>query len=482
MGAPQHVFMASTSYDLILVGSGFASSFFLLRALEKMGGSARILVLERGRRDSHAWQVQNRLNTSIPYQDTYINRTSSKPWVYSPGFGGSSNCWWACTPRMLPSDFELKTRYGVGRDWPLGYSDLEEYYCQAEELMSVSGPLEGDSPFPRSRPYPQAPHNLTDPDRLLKKAHPDHFFNQPTARARVATSRRGPCCSTSTCRICPVNAKFTIQNEMGHLFEDRRVTLILGASARKVIMEAGQAKGVRYEKNGREEEAMGSVVALGANALFNPFLLQQSGVVHPMLGRNLAEQASIKITVDLKGVDNFQGSTSVTGHGYLHYDGDHRRERAAALIETMNIPTLRHEKGRWRQRLELKFIFENLLQVESRVEPGITDKPVTTWSGDSGYAKKSIAIVRQLAESFLKTLPVEHIQVPGSLNQTESHILCTTVMGENPEDSIVDAGLVHHQVRNLLLLGGSVFPTASPANPTLTLSALSLYAADRFFA
>ena len=77
-------------------------------------------------------------------------------------------------------------------------------------------------------------------------------------------------------------------------------------------------------------------------------------------------------------------------------------------------------------------------------------------------------------------LPVERIQVPGRLNQTESHILCTTVMGADPKDSIVDARLIHHTARNLLVLGGSVFPTASPANPTLTLSALSLMAADRF--
>ena len=60
--------MASRAYDLILVGSGFASTFFLHRALQKLGPDARILVLESGRRDTHAWQLQNRSNSSIPYQ------------------------------------------------------------------------------------------------------------------------------------------------------------------------------------------------------------------------------------------------------------------------------------------------------------------------------------------------------------------------------------------------------------------------------
>ena len=49
-------------------------------------------------------------------------------------------------------------------------------------------------------------------------------------------------------------------------------------------------------------------------------------------------------------------------------------------------------------------------------------------------------------------------------------------MGTDPRRSIVDRGLVHHQVRNLLVLGGGAFPTSSPVNPTLTLSALSLVA------
>jgi choline dehydrogenase-like flavoprotein len=42
----------------------------------------------------------------------------------------------------------------------------------------------------------------------------------------------------------------------------------------------------------------------------------------------------------------------------------------------------------------------------------------------------------------------------------------------------VDGHLVHHQYRNLLVLGASAYPTAAPAYPTLTISALSLWAAD----
>ncbi len=47
-------------------------------------------------------------------------------------------------------------------------------------------------------------------------------------------------------------------------------------------------------------------------------------------------------------------------------------------------------------------------------------------------------------------------------------------MGLDPRTSVVDAQCRVHSVRNLFVAGSAVFPTASQANPTLTLVALSL--------
>ena len=75
-------------------------------------------------------------------------------------------------------------------------------------------------------------------------------------------------------------------------------------------------------------------------------------------------------------------------------------------------------------------------------------------------------------------LPVEDVIIAKDFVETDAHVLGTVVMGDDPLLSVVDRHLIHHRVRNLLVLGGSAFPTSSPANPTLTLSALSLWAAD----
>jgi len=58
------------------------------------------------------------------------------------------------------------------------------------------------------------------------------------------------------------------------------------------------------------------------------------------------------------------------------------------------------------------------------------------------------------------------------------HIMGTTRMGDKPDQSVVDKNCCTHDHPNLFILGSSVFPTSSTANPTSTIAALSLRAVD----
>jgi len=87
------------------------------------------------------------------------------------------------------------------------------------------------------------------------------------------------------------------------------------------------------------------------------------------------------------------------------------------------------------------------------------------------------ALPDRLAE-LLRDLPVRGITVDERPTTSEGHILGTTVMGDDPATSVIDRRLLHHTVRNLLVLGSGAYPTGSPTNPTLTLAALSLWAAQ----
>lgn len=467
-------------HDLVLVGTGFGSSFFLHRYLARSGPDVRVLVLERGARHPLSWHLANRNTLRQESRSRVVNETG-RGLFYLMAFGGSSTCWWANTPRMLPEDFELQSRFGRGRDWPLRYDDLETYYDQAEALLGVAGSER--APYPRSRPPPLPAHALSRPDQILRDAHPEDFFHLPTARASRATNGRPACCVQGICDRCSIDAKFTIENGMARLYEDPRVTLRLGAEVRSFDVAAGSAKGAYYHYEGADRYAPADLFGLGANGVFNPFLLEQSGLEHPELGRGLVEQSHSFVKVYLDGVDNFQGSTSRCGVGYMLHRPEDRSERAAALLVTHNTRDrtgLRLVRGRWREIFGVTVVFEDLRLPDNRVvasrsEPG---KPEIELSGRSEYTRAGMRAVPELVERALAPLPVEGFEIEEEDNGS-SHMIGTTVMGDDPATSVIDADLVHHQVRNLLVFGNSGFPTAAPANPTLTMTALTLRCADR---
>ena len=55
-------------------------------------------------------------------------------------------------------------------------------------------------------------------------------------------------------------------------------------------------------------------------------------------------------------------------------------------------------------------------------------------------------------------------------------------MGRSASDSVVNSFGQTHELANLYVAGGGIFPTASSANPTYTLNALSLRGAEQLAA
>ncbi|WP_017732428.1 GMC oxidoreductase [Nafulsella turpanensis] len=483
--------MIKEVYDLVLVGTSFASSFFLKKYLEKAPPTARVLVLERGemlphsKRLAHAREQQYGLNTFISslsnHNPTFDNTQSTKPWIFDPNFGGSSNCWTGCTPRFMPNDFQLYSVYGVGADWPFNYNAIEPYYCEAEEVMQISGPEV--TPYPMSKAYPLPPHMLSTTDRLIQQQYGELYISQPTARASKATGKRGACCTTAICHLCPVSAKFTIENTMMQLYQDPRVILQYGSQVFALDTEGNKVKGVLYTQRGVEKTAYGEVVAIGANALFNGHILRNSGDSSPLAGKGLSEQVGLYGYFYLDGLDNIGGSSTITANGFMLYDGAHRRERAACIIENHNDPFIRNEKGRWRQIMKMKFVFEDLPDNKNEVVSSEANKliPVARYQRHSDYAQRGIDYLRQNVEKLFPFLPVEKVEIDEFIQPTEAHILGTARMSKNPAQGVVDDKLCHHQFRNLFVLGGSAFPALSPANPSLTIAALSLRSADLSF-
>ena len=97
----------TSRYDVIIIGTGFAGAFFLMRYLQHAAKNVRVLILERGAADSKPWQLQNRRSSSIAPEDVFVNLNPEKEWLTSPGFGGNSKCWWGGASRMMPGGLRV---------------------------------------------------------------------------------------------------------------------------------------------------------------------------------------------------------------------------------------------------------------------------------------------------------------------------------------------------------------------------------------
>lgn len=455
----------SRTWDVVLVGTGFAAFFF---ACALKGKGLSVLFIERGPMVDRQTQLDTR-NGPARYVDVKQDNQSeyAKEWTVLHQFGGCSNCWWGNTPRFHPNDFQLRAKYGVGHDWPMSYDDLEPFYLSAERIMDIAGGG-SDAFLPRSAPYPSPPHKLTRAERRLRD-HDERWVPMPTARSNGET--RTKCCASGTCKLCPVDAKFTILNAQRQISEEGFYCLT-GLECRTVLFEGGRATGVMARTStGREVEIKANVVGLAANAISNAAILLRSGYRNDLVGAGIHEQASQFVWLDIP-FDNYYGGTSTTGAGYVEYDGDFRQDAASIFIETWNSPpSLRLERDKWLQRLKIKFIAEDLPKPSNKVVLR-NDEPFVIWTGHSDYA---FAGLKRVRERLSAIIPFAHdISRIGGFEVTESHIQGGTPMGTNREQAVVDSYCRLFDAPNVYCLGAGVFPTCAAANPTLTLSALAL--------
>jgi len=92
--------------------------------------------------------------------DYPVDVEDSDMWpVMFNGVGGSSIYYGAEWPRLLPSDFRVKTLDGVADDWPISYNDLKPYHDEVDEFIGVAG-VGGDTAYPEGLDYPLPPHPM----------------------------------------------------------------------------------------------------------------------------------------------------------------------------------------------------------------------------------------------------------------------------------------------------------------------------------
>lgn len=435
------------------------------------------------------------------------------------GLGGGTNQYDGNSPRVQRADLRLLSTFGpvpgaAVVDWPLSYEELEPYYDAAEALIGVQGLANADPFSERRRPYPMPPGAPTLACLLLAEgaaALGYHPHPMPIAINSVAYRGRPACQNAGFCNTgCPTNAKgSTAVTAVREVLDTGNLTVLTECCALGVETEpsGARASAVRYlDPRGEEQRLTADRFVLALNAIETPrLLLQSASSAHPdglgnssgLLGRHLMfhvifqavglfpqEVRSYRGRVSTHGLSDFTVAApgEVRG-GYVELGGF-----IHPVAEGAEYPWLVHaelmKSGKYRRNIaSVTMIGEDLPAFENRVDLDPTVKDVygrevarVTYARSAHdeavvtrYLPKLSAIARAAgAESVLE---IDDAKRTGT--QQTKHLSGTTRMGTDPAASVTDPWGRLHDVENVWICDGGVFPTSTGFNPTLTQQALA---------
>lgn len=521
--------------DVVVVGSGVAGSLVAHR-LAQAGKS--VLILEAGPRLPR-WQIlenfrnqADKTDNQRPYpaspmaphpefspDNGYLIQKGEHPYAvqYLRVVGGTTWHWAASTWRFLPNDFKLKTLYGVGLDWPIEYDALEPWYQQAEEELGVWGPDDEDLGSPRSKPYPMRPLPLSYNEARVKSVLNDNGYNvvtEPVARNSRPYDGRPTCCGNNNCMpICPIGAMY---NGITHVEKAEQAGAVIRPESVVYKLEGGPDGKIRtaYFKDakGNEHQATGKYFVLAANGIETPkLMLMSTGINHPngvgnssdMVGRNLMDHPGTAVTFQA-GERLWPGRGPQEMTSLVSFrDGEFRSEYASKKIHLSNLNRVDEvasdllsrdglilgsaldDQIRERAARFVRFdsFHEILPHPANRIVPSATQrdaagipKPEFYYAMDD-YVRRSAAHTQQVYEDAARLLKGTEVKFYNDF-ANNNHVTGTTLMGQDPNQSVLDQDCRAHDHDNLFVASSAAMPTVGSVNCTLTIAALALRIAD----
>lgn len=476
--------------DTLIIGSGISG---LLVANELVEAGQEVTVVERGpmRLDADCLPPSAREQriASTAHNTEPSPSHGGHPWQYGYAFGGSSLLWSGVAPRILPSDFEMRSRFGIWRDWPISYDDLLPFYQQTERLLEISGGVH--ELFPGSDSYPVPPPEPSSADRVLGPLL-EPFGPLALARQRNALGSYPPPLDSRWENLEPPFTTLALARKLlgssGFSVRERMV-------AGRLRTQAGRVTVVECTSvDGDSRQFRPNRVVAATHGIENAALLLRSGMEGPAVGRWLGDHPHVVVDLELdRPTEEWHASSRDTGISYAWADGPWRSERGSAVVIPFNPglllrdgivdalvdgskgPELRRDLiERFRRTLVVYVSVEDAPREDRFVELSSNRDSLglprtrVSYPPDSSYATRGLQAVFEGLEERLAPLGARIVgHRPGGRG---GHMLGTCFMG--PE-GVVDENLRHHRVENLYLAGGSAFPTHSALHPTATIAALA---------
>jgi choline dehydrogenase-like flavoprotein len=496
----------SEEVDLLVVGAG-AGGVTLAQRLARAGW--RIVILEKGPfwDPDRDWVSDEKASGPIYWTDKRIiggndpiemGKNNS-----GVGVGGSMTHFAGYVPRFHPSDFEVRSRDGVGVDWPISYRDLKASFERVERELPVAGQ---DWPWGDPHGYPHGPHPISGAASVAwrgARARGIEMRVGPVSIANGVFGNRPHCIYRGFClQGCKVNAKASplithLPDAIEHGVEVRP-----NAMAIRVELDdaTGRCTGVTYVQQGAERFQPAAAVAVCGYAIETPRLLLNSvsrrfphGLAnnHDQVGRYVMVQGATQVAARFPFEMRMYKAPPPEVSSEQFYETDESRGFARGFsIQTVSplpIGWAEHVQadGHWGHALReymrdynhwtvLGVLCELLPQPENRVtladakdEYGI---PVANFTHSlCENDKQNIAYAKRVMQEIWAGADAQDILTIDRY----AHLVGGARMGARPEESVVDSGHRAWDVPNLYIADGSVLPTEGAANPALVIMALA---------
>ncbi len=440
--------------------------------------------------------------------------------LYFDGVGGSTIMWSCHIPRFHPSDFCTQSQDEVGDDWPVSYDDLAPYYNLNESMMGVSG-LQGNPAYPPSEAPRLPPVRLSPGAQCMAEA-----FNRAgvswwpgdiAINTGSAANGMGQCNNCGPCELnCPQRAKAATDVTYWPAALAAGAQIVTGARVIDLLTAPnGAVRGVVWlDREGRSHTGQAPIVIVAANGIGTPRLLlniRDGGLANRsgLVGRRLMLHPLARVTglfdEPLEGHRGISAGPLVSHH---YYETDAARGfKRGVKLQTLGThgPALTAlgslgRRAPWGQGHHADFagMFGHgySLSICSEdapvLENCITLSPDLT--GSDGLpaakmiyripsdAKKALDFGRARAREILQAAGARDFIEMETIPEAGFHLMGTARMGDDRETSVLNKWCEAHDVPGLFVTDGSAFVTSAAVNPTNTLQALALRAADHIAA
>jgi choline dehydrogenase-like flavoprotein len=439
-------------------------------------------------------------------------------WFRGRHVGGKSITWGRQTYRLSDYDFKAASRDGFGVDWPLDYAELAPYYDRVERFIGVSGQAEGLPQLPDGRF--QRPMNLTCGEQAMRQVAKAKFGRTLTiGRCAILTEPLpnrpachycGPCergCSTGSYYSSPSSSlpaaaatgRLTVVPDavVSHLesdaegrcrsvaYFDRRTRAAREVFAKAIVLCASTLESTRILLNSRSARhpaglgnssgvlghyLMDHIMGGGAFGELPAFAGQPDERANRPNGIYLARFRNLedKHPDFIRGY-GYQGGANLTkwqhAHGLMGFGKDFKRR-------------VRTDRAYWSSYWgfgECLPVFENHVRLDEhrRDAWGIPALHISMAFGDN--ERKMCKDMSEQAAAMLEASGARSVRAINDVSTPGAgiHEVGTARMGNDPKTSVVNRWQQAHDVKNLFLMDGAVYPSSACQNPTITIMALA---------